>query len=62
MKAQHAELLTRVPSGQTAVSAAGAARAIAARATRERRDVKAIGVGSTGWVWLNQGELDVLKS
>ena len=39
MKAQQAELLTRVPSGQTAV---GAAVTTAARATKAMREVKAI--------------------
>ena len=44
MKAQHASWLTRVPSAHRAVSAAGAARETAARATSARREVKAIGV------------------
>ena len=42
MNAQQASLVTFVPSEQVALSAAGAARETAARATRARREVKAI--------------------
>lgn len=44
MKAQQAALETLVPSGQTAVSAAGAALTTAARPANARREVKAIGM------------------
>jgi hypothetical protein len=40
MNAQQASLVTRVPSGQTAVSVAGAALDRAARETRARRETK----------------------
>jgi hypothetical protein len=42
MKAQHAVFDTRVPSGHSPPLVAGAAREIAARATKARKDANAI--------------------
>ena len=60
MKAQQASLVTLVPSEQTALSAAGAARVTAARATRARREVKAISL-SVKQGDLERKRLDVLR-
>ena len=48
MKAQQAELLTLVPSGQVAVLSVGAALETAARATKAMSDAKAMAVSGEG--------------
>lgn len=62
MKAQHASLVTRVPSEQTADSAVGAARVRAARATKARREPRAIAKSQSRVNQKDARELVVLRT
>jgi hypothetical protein len=62
MKAQHAALLTEVPSGQVARLEVGTAPETAASATKARRDAKAIAIGRPRLKDETSKELDVLRA